>query len=275
MDFTAPAEVRFHHFFGTQGLVIALGRCSEPTETRYDDIMVKLIVFGATGFAGGEVIRVALKSPEVTQVTAVARRSLENATNDPRLKVLIHNNFEDYNTLSEEFRTHDAVIWALGGKVSDFPSIEEATKVTHTYATRALESIKEARGGSTPPFHFCYLSGMGADRTESQHFFFEKASRYLKGRTEKDLLTIVDGNTHPSLRLIMHRPGGILDTTSEGMRSRLRHGLSRVMRPYFIENKLVAGSLLHTATHGSQKDTLENADMIERGGLFLSSIGLQ
>lgn len=58
------------------------------------------------------------------------------------------------------------------------------------------------------PFTFCYLSGMGADQSESSWLPWEKLTRHIKGRTEKDLLALQ--SRHQQFHVHCYRPGGIL-----------------------------------------------------------------
>ncbi|WCT13300.1 hypothetical protein [Mucilaginibacter jinjuensis] len=58
------------------------------------------------------------------------------------------------------------------------------------------------------PFTFCYLSGMGADPSESAWLPWEKLTRHLKGRTEKDRNHLQARYTYFCVHSF--RPGGIL-----------------------------------------------------------------
>ncbi|HEY2206884.1 MAG TPA: hypothetical protein VGH99_20680 [Pseudonocardia sp.] len=96
-------------------------------------------------------------------------------------------------------------MWTLGGKDSDIRDPARYERVTHTF-TLALAS---RLAGATPgPFTFCYLSGMGADQTESARLPWQRLTRHLKGRTEKDLLALAGG--HPDFAVHCFRPSGIL-----------------------------------------------------------------
>jgi len=57
-------------------------------------------------------------------------------------------------------------------------------------------------------FAFCYLSGMGADPTETAWLPWEKETRRLKGRTELDLQVL--SYKYPGFGAYSFRPGGVL-----------------------------------------------------------------
>jgi hypothetical protein len=73
----------------------------------------------------------------------------------------------------------------MGGKASDVG--DELTRITHTSTLEFAEGMAAYTQEHDHPFAFCYLSGMGADPTETAWLPWEKETRRLKGRTELDL----------------------------------------------------------------------------------------
>jgi Acetylglutamate semialdehyde dehydrogenase len=81
---------------------------------------MKLIIAGATGFVGTELIRQALSNPRVTSILALARRTTPIPQNtapgaDPsKLKSIVCDNFEDYSEgVKKELSGADACIWYI------------------------------------------------------------------------------------------------------------------------------------------------------------------
>lgn len=79
---------------------------------------MKLVVAGATGFVGTEVIRQALSHPAVTSVVALARRAtpvpanVSLDANLSKLKCAVCEDFEHYSdSIKEDLAGADACIW--------------------------------------------------------------------------------------------------------------------------------------------------------------------
>jgi uncharacterized protein YbjT (DUF2867 family) len=74
---------------------------------------MKVILSGATGFIGSEALQQCLKSSSVTSVVALSRRDLPDAvTSNPKLKVIVMNNFTAYpDTVLSELAGAEACIW--------------------------------------------------------------------------------------------------------------------------------------------------------------------
>jgi hypothetical protein len=71
---------------------------------------MKAILSGATGFIGLEALRQCLKSPSITSVVVLSRRGLpKSVTSNPKLKVIIMNDFTAYSdTVLEELAGAEA-----------------------------------------------------------------------------------------------------------------------------------------------------------------------
>ena len=75
---------------------------------------MKIIVTGATGLVGAEVVRQALLDNDIQEITALVRRPLDiphlPEQGRTKLKSVIHNNFLDYSAPSELLKTQDACL---------------------------------------------------------------------------------------------------------------------------------------------------------------------
>jgi nucleoside-diphosphate-sugar epimerase len=166
--------------------------------------MTNVVLSGASGFVGSEVLRQLLSHPEVAKVTCLTRRALPDV--HAKLVTRIVPDFTRYEpALLDELADHAACIWALGGKASDFEDLGLFAKVTHDYAVAFADAFA-AHGEGTKTF--CYMSGMGADREPANRLRWEHATRRYKGLTERDLVALQ--NRYPRLRVRCFRPGGIL-----------------------------------------------------------------
>ena len=75
---------------------------------------MKLIVAGATGLVGSEIIRQCLQINEITQVIALARKPVHVEGKDPtsKLKSVVIRDYGEYSAdVKAEFAGADACIW--------------------------------------------------------------------------------------------------------------------------------------------------------------------
>jgi uncharacterized protein YbjT (DUF2867 family) len=153
---------------------------------------MNLLVTGATGLVGAEVVRQAIIDDDISQVTCLVRR--EGTIQHPKLKYIVHNNFLDYSSMVDLFRQQDACIWALGVSQTQV-SKEKYHEITHDYAVAAAKALVIAN----PEITFLFVSGDGADPTETSKTLFAR----VKGKTENALLRM------NIKKLIIARPGAI------------------------------------------------------------------
>jgi len=113
---------------------------------------------------------------------------------DPKLHIIIHNDFLDYNGLEDVFSNCNALFWCLGISQSQVNKFEYE-KITYDYTIKAAETVQKVN----PTMVFVFLSGAGADNTEKSKAIFAR----IKGKTENKLKNL--GLTN----LYIVRPGGI------------------------------------------------------------------
>ncbi|KAJ3004836.1 hypothetical protein HKX48_001029 [Thoreauomyces humboldtii] len=173
---------------------------------------IKLILTGATGTAGSEVLRQALVHPNVERLTVLSRRPLPPHVapaggDHPKLKVIIHKDYDSYPPeLMKELQGHDAVIWAQGISAIGFKE-DAYSVITHDYpvaAAKAFAALKPADGGKK--FVFAYLSGEGTVQDGKSSQLFAR----VKGKAEVALANLP--LAFPSLETYSFRPAGIINT---------------------------------------------------------------
>ena len=156
---------------------------------------MKLLVTGATGMVGSEVVRQAVLDPECQTIIALVRKPL--SIQHPKLKTVLHQDYLDYASLTDVFRDVDACLWCLGISQS-LVSKEEYHVITHDYAVAGAQAMLAAN----PKLTFVFVSGKGADPTEQSRVLFAR----VKGKTENVLRRL------PFKQLVIARPGGIKPT---------------------------------------------------------------
>lgn len=147
---------------------------------------MKVMLVGATGLVGGQVLQQLLDDPRCGAVVAPTRRAL--ALSEPAL----HNPVVDFDRLPVDatWWAVDAVICALGSTIKQAGSREVFARIDHDYPLQ-VATLAQAHGAHA----FVLNSAMGAD-ADSRIFYNQ-----VKGRLEQDLR----GLGYPSLTLV--RPG--------------------------------------------------------------------
>jgi len=142
---------------------------------------MKILLFGATGSAGGAVLEACIEASVVDEVRVITRRPLMNTSG--KLRTFVHKDFLNFSTVQEAFRSVDACLFCLGISSTQV-SQEEYRTITYSYTLAAANMFKAQCPGAA--FH--YISGQGT-KADSRMFW----SR-VKAQTEQDLINLVDAN---------------------------------------------------------------------------------
>jgi uncharacterized protein YbjT (DUF2867 family) len=168
---------------------------------------MKVLIFGASGSAGGSVLRACFSLPAVKEIRAITRRPLRFT--HKKLRVFIHNDYLDYAPVEEAFIDVDACLFCLGVSATQV-SGEEYRKITHDFALAAASTLRIH--SPTAAFHF--ISGKGTNM--NSRFMWA----HVKAETERDLMALVNA--------LCWRPAFI-----DGESSNSSPRLYRVLRPLF------------------------------------------
>lgn len=138
--------------------------------------MKRILLLGASGKVGGQVLALALAHPQVHEVIAPTRRPLA-----VQAAGRLRNPVVDFECLSTDadWWVADAAICALGTTLKLAGSQSAFRRVDHDYV---FESARRARGAGTPVF--ALNSSLGADPA-SRSFYLR-----VKGETERDVATL-------------------------------------------------------------------------------------
>lgn len=145
---------------------------------------LRVAVWGASGAAGGEVLRQCLAEPRIGEVVAFTRRPLSTlaalpARDRTRCNEVHVEDFLDVSPHRSELNNIDVVYWCLGVSQLTEPRKGPYLVITRDFAVAAARVLRE----QSPHAMFHYLSGMGASRLGLSPVMWGRA----KGAAEKAL----------------------------------------------------------------------------------------
>jgi uncharacterized protein YbjT (DUF2867 family) len=213
---------------------------------------MKILLFGASGTAGGAVLQACLDTPVVEEVRVVVRRPLGRT--EAKLREFVHANYLDYTAVTEAFRAVDACLFCLGTSVTQV-SKEEFVRISHDYAAAAAKMLKKESLGAA--FH--YISGAGT-KAESRTFWSK-----VKGQTENELMELIEADCwRPAF--IDAKPSASLPKMYAALRSPLR--LLRPFRSLYVTGEDLGRAMLEATRENLRQRVIENAEIRELAERF-------
>ncbi|HCT21849.1 MAG TPA: hypothetical protein DIW54_00300 [Chitinophagaceae bacterium] len=214
---------------------------------------MKVLLTGATGMIGGLILEQCLAANKINQVISFVRK--QSGQVHPKLTEVVVADFCDYSVHEDLFTHVNAAYFCLGaytGQVSN----DMLKQITVDYAVAFARQLSI----SSPNAKFCLLSGAGADRTEKSKTPFA----LFKGMAENQIATL-------QLDSYSFRPGYIYPVTPRkepNVAYRLFRFLYPIMRvfgnKYSIRSTDLAEVMFYVGINGTDKQILENADIIVR-----------
>ncbi len=155
----------------------------------------KILLTGATGMVGSQVLHLLLADPSVGTVVSVGRR--KTGLQNPKLDEVVHSGFLDFSDLKAELTAIDACFYCLGVYQNQV-SKQAFFEITCDYQKALTDVLEQA----SPEATFVLFGASGADPSEKSWATFSKA----KGRAER----LLHETTFP--RKYIFRPGYIHPT---------------------------------------------------------------
>ncbi|KAF2766754.1 hypothetical protein EJ03DRAFT_297769 [Teratosphaeria nubilosa] len=194
---------------------------------------MKLVLAGATGFVGSEVLEQCIAHNYIEKIVVLTRKPLDgkyfhNKRATQKIVEIIHEDFAVYDeSLLRRLRDEgvEGCIWALGrAKMEQFNNDkDEATRVNMHYPMQAAQAfaIHLATALSPQkmpkqkfPFRFIFISGWGAEQNQFRTLWLWNDSRKIKGAAEKGIFDIADNSEviqgHRCFEAISLRPGQVI-----------------------------------------------------------------
>ena len=205
-----------------------------------------VLLFGATGSAGGSVLRACLDAPEVTEVRALVRR--QPALAHGKLQTVMHDDFAAYDRARAAFAGVDACHYCLGKSVSQVSGEAEYRRITTDYALAAARALQ----AESPAAVFHFVSGMGA--ALDSRFMWAR----VKAETERELMGVCGA--------VCWRPASIDGeaSASEPWLYGAMRPVMRLMRPFrslYIQGEDIGRAMLQASADGIRSRIVENAEM--------------
>ena len=206
---------------------------------------MNVLLLGASGSAGGSVLRVCLASSHVTSVRAIVRRPLGLA--HPKLREISHDNFQDFTSVTQAFAGVDACLYCLGKSVRQVSGEAEYRTITHDYALAAARALQ----AQSPAAVFHFISG--ASTNLNSRFMWAR----VKAETERDLLA--------QFKVVCWRPASIdgMPSASEPPAYKVFRPIARViLRPFrslYVTGEDIGLAMLKATADGVQGRVIENA----------------
>jgi uncharacterized protein YbjT (DUF2867 family) len=214
---------------------------------------MKAIITGSTGMVGKGVLLECLEDSRVEQVLLLNRFPVQ--IDHPKLKEIIHKDFNDFSPVKEQFKGYDACFFCLG-TTSVGKKEEEYSKVTFDLTMSFAFALATVNAQCT----FCYVSGAGTDSSEKGKSMWAR----VKGRTENALLKLF-----PSA--YMFRPAFIQPRKGIKSRTALYNFFIVIFKPlYFIlkpfksfitDTTSVGKAMIKVAIKGYNKRVIESRDI--------------
>lgn len=216
---------------------------------------MNVLIFGATGMVGQGVLRECLAAPDVERVLAIGRTP--TGLKHPKLHDLVHAEMWQYSGIEAELSNFDACFFCLGATSSGM-SEQKYTHLTYDLTLAAAATLARLN----PQMVFIYVSGAGADSSETSRIMWER----VRGRTENALLKL------PFRGVYIFRPGMIQPVggiKSKTAAYRVFYALARPLLPVLrallpdqiLSTPQVGQAMLAAVRHGAPKRVLESADI--------------
>ncbi|OBT68724.1 hypothetical protein VE03_02099 [Pseudogymnoascus sp. 23342-1-I1] len=219
---------------------------------------MKVLIAGASGSIGSEILKHLLQRSEVTKIIALTRKPLPDLPS--KVENILVPDFGDLEQLGDEkwekIRDADAMVWAIGTyDLNDNVNTRYPLAFQDAFAAHlpAPQSAKKSK------FRFILLSGHFVEPDQSRTLLFLPQQRKAKGVTESK--TVEFGERHKDVwEALVIRPSGIL----------IGNSLRNSVASFMLGGMMVKGEELGAFTadlvvNGSEETVIKHSTIVGRG----------
>ncbi|KAJ6021032.1 hypothetical protein N7540_006536 [Penicillium herquei] len=236
---------------------------------------MKLIVVGATGLVGSEIIRQSLEIDDITEVIALARKPVQaekNSSSSKLMNVIVRDYAEYPEDVKAKLAGADACIWTVAitpFRASNFP-FAEVKRVCQDCTLAGFKAIYDA--GPKSPFRFLYFSAEGTPRDPSHRPILMGDYQVMRSNTENMVIGIPA--QFPGTQICIAQPGVVTNSTtwSRATLALLFRAVNLFTRRIpNVDRDELSAAVLHQAVYGFEKETLLNKDLVRLGQAVLKA----
>lgn len=211
-----------------------------------------VILFGATGNAGGQLLEQSLLDDRISKVTTVSRTS--SGIRHEKLTEIIHDNFLNFSAIEDNFKNQDVCFYCLGVSQLQEKDSKKYEIITHDFTIAVAEILLKNNSDIT----FCFLSGEGADASMKSKTLFArvkgKTEHSLKSQNFKQLYIFRPGYIHP---INMKRKKTFLENVTE-----VFYPIMKIFTPGIVTtSEILANVMIHVGFNGFKKGLINNKEI--------------
>ena len=210
---------------------------------------MKVLVFGASGMVGTEVLHKIIEDERFEKVISIGRSHVD--VESPILQQIVHDDFMNYRDLQNYLAESDICFYCLGVYQNQI-SKQDFWKITVDYLDALLSTLEKVNTEIT----FCLFSAQGASPNEKSLFRFGNA----KGRAEMRLTKSAIKKKY------IFRPGFInpgRKAAFSGVSLMFFQFIYKIFPALGIDAIDLARVMIHVGVAGGTKVVFENRDLRE------------